>query len=124
MKTKVGCAGVLVLVVLLVALCGWGFSYLGVGGWGPTRVQDVTVTKCWVDYSKDSDGVMQSHYMVGTDQGVFEVANGWLLGMCNADVVYGKLEVGKRYTIKTKGNQHVNFAMQYYPYIVKVTPLN
>ena len=91
----------------------------GVGGWGPTVYhQNATIQRAWVDNSKEG-----SHYMVATDRGVFEVDNGVLLGMWNADEVYGQMVVGKKYNITTKGKRWTNVIHQHYPYVVKVEPI-
>lgn len=89
----------------------------GTGGFGPERTQNVVVKRLYVDSGTKESG---SHYMVGTDKGVFEVDNGILLGMWNADEIYAQMEQGKSYTIRTKGNRVVGFMFQYYPYIVEV----
>ena len=117
MKSITGIAILIFFVVIVVCLplnC-----WMGVGGWGPQQTWDILVTGKHVDYSGSGDE-KKSHYMVGTDQGAFEVDNGWLLGIWNADDLYGKMQENHRYHITTKGNRHANFFMQEYPYIIKV----
>lgn len=114
-------AGVIVGLVIVLAVGGYTMS-LGVGAWGPTRTWEVTVNRLYVDYS-GSDENRQSHYMVGTDQGVFECDNGWLLGVWNADELYSRLVAGRRYRITTEGNRVVGIFFQEYPYITSVQPL-
>jgi len=109
-----GCAAILILVVLLVGIAVT-YTACGVGGFGPTAYHTVTVKSKHVDLRSDS-----SHYMVVTDQGVFECDNGILLGIWNADELYGQLQDGKTYYITTKGKKHANILLQEYPYIVKV----
>ncbi len=86
----------------------------GVGGFGPIRSVDATVQSLYVDRGSSS-----SHYMVGTDAGVFEVDNGILLGVWNSDEIYSKLVSGHRYRFTTEGNRSVGFWLQEYPYITK-----
>lgn len=97
---------------------------LGMFPFGPESEVEATVTKTYVDVSisKDSDGNSHSssHYMVGTDKGVFEVDNSLWLWIWNADEIYGSLENGKTYKLTTKGKKFANFFMQQYPRIVKV----
>ena len=93
------------------------YVFGGGGSFGPTKVQEVMVQRLYVDRSSDS-----SHYMVGTDKGVFEVENGAFLGVWNADELYSTLREGKKYRITTEGNKIVNFIMQEYPYITAVQP--
>jgi prepilin-type N-terminal cleavage/methylation domain-containing protein len=80
---------------------------------GPERNLTVTVKRLYVDYDGE-----YSHYMVGTDQGVFEVDNSLMLGIYNADELYSYLEEEKTYNIITKGNQVTNWFMQEYPCII------
>ena len=107
--------------IIIFAIIAWSISYgLGIGGFGPTNQLTVKVLKTYVDISKDDEGGSSSHYMVMTDKGSFEVDNGILLGMWNADDVFGKLEVGKTYTITTKGRRYQNAFMQEMPYITSI----
>lgn len=88
----------------------------GVGGFGPQGTTTAKVLSKHVDASKES-----SHYMVTTDAGTFEVGNGVLLGVWNADEIYGSLAVGETYTFTTKGKKWVNMWMQEYPYVTDAT---
>jgi hypothetical protein len=111
--------GFAIIIFLLIAgRCTYGIS-AGVGVFGPTKQLMVTVETKHVDVSGDSD-YQRSHYMVTTDAGVFEVDNGLLLGIWNADEMYGMLKEGRRYVITTEGNRVVNMFFQKYPYIIKV----
>jgi hypothetical protein len=94
---------------------------LGTNGFGPTNIHEVTVNRLYVDYSGGKE--KSSHYMVGTNKGVFEVNNGLILFMWNADELYSTLKEGKRYSITTKGNKVVNIFFQEYPYIIAVRPI-
>lgn len=109
--------GLLFLGIFGLCLIPVGCSYrYGVDGFGPVVTQTATVERLYVDNGGSS------HYMVGTDKGVFEVSNGWLLGLWNADELYAKLEAGETYTITTKGNKVVGWFFQQYPYIIEVKP--
>lgn len=105
-----------VLLFLLVAILGSCVAdpILGVGGYGPVRQYDVVIVSKHIDAQKDS-----SSYMVNGDTQTFEVDNGILLDVWNADVIYGNILVGERYCIEAKGNQKTDFWMQQYPYILK-----
>lgn len=105
----------IVLIILACFLCRG--CVLGTGGWGPENDLTVQVQRLYVDAGEASS------YMVGTDKGVFEVDNGWMLGVWNADEIYSRLEVGRRYEITTKGNRVVAWYSQSYPYIVRVRAL-
>lgn len=92
---------------------------IGIGGWGPTaQVTGATVQRLYVDFESKSKDGSESAYMVGTDKGVFEVDNGFLLSVWNADELYAKLQVGKTYNFVTKGKKVANIFFQEYPYIV------
>ena len=108
---------ILFLPVLLLLIFGWPVAYVvrGCGVFGPTVAREVTVQRLYVDGGKDS-----SHYMVGTDQGVFEVDNGLLLWQWNSDELFARLKEGKRYKITTEGRQVVGFLFQEYPYVTAV----
>ena len=93
-------------------------ALFGAGSFGPTRLETIKVNRLYVDGGKES-----SHYMVGTDKGVFEIDNGWFLGVANADELYSTLEVGKTYQVTTEGNKFVNWLYQEYPYITKVNTI-
>ena len=87
----------------------------GVEGFGPEYVNQVTINRLYVD------GGRSSHYMVGTDKGVYEISNLLIpIQIFNCDELYSKLEVGKTYLVKIKGNKVTNWFMQQYPYIIEV----
>ena len=87
----------------------------GVAGFGPEYVNQVTINRLYVDGGK------ASHYMVGTDKGVYEIKNFlYPVQIYNCDELYSKLEVGKTYLVKLKGNKVTNWFMQQYPYIIEV----
>lgn len=113
--------GAIFLVIVLAVVIIGARGCLGIGGMGPARTLDkVTVQRMWVDTSSDGDSGHTSHYMVATDCGVFEVDNGLVLGIWNADEIYGRLKEGHSYRIRTQGNRVVGFWWQEYPYITHV----
>lgn len=108
------------LIVLVIILFIASFAIgpiLGIGGFGPVDTVQATVARCYVDVSGSGDN-RASHYMVGTDKGIFEVDNGVFLRLWNADELYGSLVAGKTYVFTTKGRKVVNFFFQEYPYII------
>ncbi len=113
---------ILPLVLVVVFLLGiygikWG---LGIGGFGPSQNLSITVTRLYVDYSGSKDS-SSSHYMVGTDQGVFEISNFLIpVQIFNADELYSQLGTGKTYQVTVKGNKVVNWIFQQYPYIIEI----
>ena len=110
---------VIVIVALVAAIIAIPMSH-GIGYWGPERTWTATVTDKWIDTESDGDGGRQSHYMVSTDKGVFECDNSLLLGIWNADEIYGQLDEDKTYTIKTRGNGCKRWYIQEYPYVISV----
>lgn len=106
-----------VIVASLITIFGSMFLLwysLGVKGFGPEYVNTVTVQRLYVD------GGSSSHYMVGTDKGVYEINNILFpVQLFNCDELYSKLEVGKTYNVKVKGNKVTNWLMQEYPYIIE-----
>jgi len=114
MKTYIAC--------ILIAIFLFGFvipSIIGIGGFGPTEILDVTVSRAYVDVGGTKDNP-ESYYVVVTDKGSFEVDNGILLGIWNADDLFGQLKEGQKYRITTKGKRYQNWFMQELPYIIKV----
>lgn len=102
------------LVVMIGSIILIDYS-LGIKGFGPESIQQVTIQRLYVDGGKSS------HYMVGTDQGVLEVDNIlWPVQVFNSDELYSQLEVGKTYTVKIKGNKVINWFVQEYPYIIEI----
>jgi hypothetical protein len=116
-EAMTGLAIIGILLALLFAIVAPVIT--GAGSFGPTNHKSVTVTRLYVDHSGSGDSAA-SHYMVGTDNGVYEVANGLLLGIWNADELYSRLREGGKYRITTEGNKVVGFWMQEYPYITAV----
>lgn len=107
--------GLIVIVLISVALSHP--IWLGIFPFGPEGTQRVTIINKYVDV-----GQSKSHYMVATDVGVFEVDNSVILGIWNADEIYGRLVVNQSYTIKTKGNKILfAFLFQEYPHIIGVS---
>ena len=116
---------VLIIVLTLLTICLP--PLVGIFPFGPEEEVTATVTRAYVDISitKDSDGNQNSasHYMVGTDKGVFEVDNSLWLWKWNADEVYASLEEGKTYRFTTKGRKVVNFLLQEYPRVIRAEPV-
>ena len=105
---------VMAIVIMLGSVVLINYSY-GVEGFGPEDIKRVTINRLYVDSGK------ASHYMVGTDKGVYEISNHLIpIQLFNCDELYSKLEVGKTYTVKLKGNKVTNWYMQQYPYIIEV----
>lgn len=116
------------LITWLIAIAIVGFILavslpimIGTFPFGPEQIHQVTVNRLYIDTSSDGDGGHNSHYMVGTDKGVFEVDNSWIAGIRNADDMYASLLQGSNYTITVKGKKVVNFFMQEYPYIIRIS---
>lgn len=115
----------IVIGALLLIVFGGLFSCAacaGDGSWGMganARVVECVVTSKHVDISGSGD-YQASHYMVTTDQGVFEIDNGIIMGIWNADELYGRLEVGKRYRIVVQGDTTTAFWTQTYPFVQAV----
>ena len=106
--------GVLFLFAVASPFVALNYVY-GVNGFGPEEEQVITVERLYVDGGKSS------HYMVGTDKGVFEVSNFiFPVQIYNSDEIYSQLAVGKTYHIKTKGNKILNWWYQEYPYIMEL----
>lgn len=102
---------ILLLILFILAILFWKVPF-GVYPFGPTEQKTVTVSRTYVDHDKE-----QSHYMVATDKGVFEVDNSWYTGVANADEIFAKFKDGHTYVITTKGNKVVNYFVQEYQYI-------
>jgi hypothetical protein len=112
-----------VTVILAVLIVGGYIAFqkkMGIGAWGPDNtVVGALVERTYVDFSGSGEK-KESHYMVVTDKGIFEVNNGFGLGVWNADELYGRLKVGQTYDLSTKGNKVTTWFSQEYPYIVDV----
>lgn len=105
-----------IFAVLFGGCAAWNAS-MGVHHFGPTNTyKHCLVTSKHIDHGKES-----SHYMVSTTEGTFEVDNGYLLGVWNADEIYGKIVEKKTYTIVAKGNKQVGMFYQEYPYLLSAT---
>ena len=105
---------VVLILAILVPFLSIDYAY-GVNGFGPEEERVVIVERLYVDGGK------HSHYMVGTDKGVYEVSNLMFpIQIWNSDEIYSNLQVGKTYHIKTKGNKILNWYFQEYPYIIEV----
>jgi len=112
-----GCT-VLVIILLFVGVASCN-PILGIGGWGPKNTHVATVNNMYVDISGAGDS-RKSHYMIGTDKGVFEVQNSLIMWLWNADEIYSKVKNGQTYTFTTKGNKVVCWLFQEYPYVIKM----
>ena len=105
---------VVLILAILIPFVAIDYAY-GVNGFGPVQEQVITIERLYVDGGK------HSHYMVGTDKGVYEVSNfTFPIQIWNSDEIYSNLQVGKTYHIKTKGNKILNWYFQEYPYIIEV----
>lgn len=107
-----------VITIVIAGVVGCYAGY-GLGGFGPTQKMLVTVSDKHIDQKNDT-----SRYIVSTDQGVFQCDNSMVLGICNADEIYGNLTTGNTYSITTKGREAVNSFMREYPYIVLATKVS
>lgn len=117
----------LVVISIVAIIAAMALHTIGGPGWGffpfgPTRTVTATVQRLYVDTSSH-DKSTSSHYMVGTDKGVYEVDNSWWIGIWNADEIYSRLQQGHTYMLTTKGNKVVNMWMQQYPGIIAVTEI-
>ena len=105
---------VVLILAILIPFVAIDYAY-GVNGFGPEEERVVIVERLYVDGGKSS------HYMVGTDKGVYEVSNLMFpVQIWNSDEIYSSLKVGEKYIIKTKGNKILNWYFQEYPYIIEV----
>ena len=93
MKSDNSISKLIIVIVFfsVIFLCIFSDMIIGVNGFGPTKSFQATVLSKHIGYSKNSNGNSKSHYMVTTTSGTFEVDNGWLLGVYNADEIYGSL---------------------------------
>jgi len=113
--------GILTLVILLLFTpygCG---QMTGDGSWGGGKRQIINakILSKHVDISQ-SGKMSNTHYMVTTDRGTFEIENGWIIDVWDADELYGKLVIGKTYNLTIQGDQLTNFLFQQYPFVIKV----
>ncbi len=114
MELMVGVVIVGILFAMILPAC------TRTGGFGPENIVQGTVLSKHIDHSSDGDGGSVSHYMLTTNTGTYEVNNGIMLGVWNADEIYGRIQVDHRYTFRTKGTRVVNAFLQEYPYIVEI----
>jgi hypothetical protein len=102
-------------IALLIGIF-FGLPYsLDLYPFGPQSTETIKIERLYIDVSGKS-----SNYMIGTDKGVFEMDNSFILGIYNIDELYAKLEVGKAYEAKVKGKKLLNFLFQTYPHITEV----
>jgi len=106
-------------ILLLVAFGLISGPVLGLFPFGPEKTVTAKVERLYVDYSGGKDS-SKSHYMVGTDQGVFEVDNSLWLWIWDADERYSTLKQGETYNLRVKGNKMLNFLFQEYPGVVSI----
>ena len=86
---------------------------MGTGGFGPEYVDQVTIKKLYTD--------RHARYMARTDRGLYKISNFlYPIRFVDCDEMYSKLEVGKTYLVKIKGNKVINQFIQEYPYIIEV----
>ena len=93
----------LVLIVMVIGLLVTGMAW---AHWNEQYI-DINVIGKHIDYSKSDSGT-QSHYVVVTDKGAFEVDTPLIdrifnMESRNADVNYAKIEPGKSYIFHTYG---------------------
>ena len=105
----------LMIIVVIIGILASGIAtpfLVGAGAFGPTNyVQEAKIISKHVDYSGSGES-RASHYMVTTNKGTFEIENGLLINVWNADEIYGSLEIGKVYTLKTEGNKKKHALLQ------------
>ncbi len=115
-------AGAVVVVLFCMLPYGCG-QMLGDGSWGGGEHRTIRATVQSKHVDVGSAGKTSStSYMVTTDKGTFEIENGWIMSIWNADEMYGRLEVGKTYTLDVQGDQLTNFMFQQYPFVTGVRP--
>lgn len=113
--------GLLMLSVIFIALIPSGCLESVHANEGYT---DVLITKKFIDVSKDASGESNSHYVLVTDKGNFEVDRPFLDTFNtsrNPDTVYGNIIEGKKYRLHHYGYS-VNFLYEY-PYVVEAVPM-
>lgn len=112
---------ILIVVAILFVLFGVLLPkpFVGVFPFGPKETVTAKVERLYVDYANNGE-TSSSHYMVGTDAGVFECDNSFWLGLWDADERYSRLKEGETYTFVVKGRKVTNFLFQEYPGIVEI----
>lgn len=108
--------------ILLAGFIGLRMG-LGLFPFGPETEIHAKVQRLYVDVSGGKD-YTKSHYMVGTDKGVFEVSNSLWLWMWDADKRYSQLQNNKEYRLQVKGNELINILFQEYPRIITISAIN
>lgn len=109
------------ILAIVVFLIGTLLVYpvLGMFPFGPEKTVTAKVERLYVDYSGGKNS-SSSHYMVGTDQGVFECDNSLWLWIWDADERYSSMKQGETYRLRVKGKKVLNMLFQEYPGIVSV----
>ena len=108
------CAFFGLVIALSVALIVFVFvrnPLFGLYPFGPKASAAVTIERLYVDGGK------YTHYMVGTDKGVFEMDDSIWLGIYNVDELYARLQTGKTYQVELKGNKLLTWYCSEYPHI-------
>lgn len=108
---------IVLIVVAVIAVALFRAPLMGIFPFGPTGKVECTINRLYVDSGGKEEG---SHYMVGTDKGVFEVENSAWASVTNADELYSILKEGKRYRLTTKGDKVVGYFYQEYPRITAI----
>jgi hypothetical protein len=110
------------VILVCLGITAWValWVHLGIFPFGPQQDLQAKVQRLYVDVSGSKDST-SSHYMVGTDKGVFEVSNSLWLWIWDADKRYSQLQTDKEYKLQVKGNEVVNFLFQEYPVITSVS---
>lgn len=119
--TLVEALTLLAILGIVAALVGAAIAYpaIGIFPFGPEKTITAKVERLYVDYSGGKDS-SSSHYMVGTDQGVFEVNNSMWLWMWDADERYASMKQGETYRLRVKGKKVLNMLFQEYPGVISV----
>lgn len=115
---------VMILLAILAVVAALAFAIIappmmGVFPFGPESNVVAKVDRLYVDYSGGKDS-SSSHYMVGTDVGVFEVNNSIWLWMWDADKRYAKIKEGGTYKFRVKGSEVLGLLFQEYRGIISV----
>ena len=115
---------VIAIIGIALAFVGSILAYpvLGIFPFGPKSSVEATVQRLYVDFSGDKEN-RDSHYMVGTDKGVFQVNNSIINGIYNCDEIYSGIKVDQKYIFNIRGNKVTNIFFQEYPYILSVNAI-